>query len=54
MHSGVSGGACLDAQGRLVGVPSSSLTDANLAGGLGFVQPLELVPAAWRELAGWP
>ncbi|TAJ17030.1 MAG: serine protease [Planctomycetota bacterium] len=48
IHAGVSGGACLDAAGALVGLPSSSLADANQAGGLGFVIPLERLPAVWR------
>lgn len=47
IHAGVSGGACLDAAGALVGLPSSSLADANQAGGLGFVIPLERWPSAW-------
>lgn len=49
-HSGTSGGACVDAAGRLVGLPSASISDANMAGGLGFVIPVELVPDAWRAL----
>lgn len=52
-HAGVSGGACVDERGRLVGFPSSTITDSNLAGGLGFVIPLAQIPAAWRELVGW-
>jgi len=47
VHSGMSGGACIDATGRLVGLPSSSVSDANEGGSLGFVIPLERVPAAW-------
>lgn len=47
IHAGVSGGACLDAAGRLIGLPSSSLADANQAGGLGFVIPLARLPANW-------
>jgi len=47
VHSGVSGGACIDATCRLVGLPSSSVNDANEGGSLGFVIPLERVPAAW-------
>jgi S1-C subfamily serine protease len=47
VHSGVSGGACIDAASRLVGLPSSSVSDANEGGALGFVIPLERVPAAW-------
>ena len=52
-HAGVSGGACLDAEGRLVGLPTSSLSDVNLAGGMGFVVPVSAVPAHWGERAGW-
>jgi S1-C subfamily serine protease len=48
IHAGVSGGACVDGAGRLVGLPSSSIADSNQAGGLGFVIPLERVPEAWR------
>jgi S1-C subfamily serine protease len=47
VHSGVSGGACIDAACRLVGLPSSSVSDANEGGALGFVIPLERVPAEW-------
>lgn len=48
IHSGVSGGAILDAAGRLVAIPSSSISDANMAGGMGFALPLELLPEGWR------
>jgi hypothetical protein len=51
IHAGVSGGACLDAAGALVGLPSSSLADSNQAGGLGFVIPLQRLPAAWLAAA---
>jgi S1-C subfamily serine protease len=47
VHSGVSGGACIDAACALVGLPSSSVSDANEGGSLGYVIPLERVPAAW-------
>ena len=53
IHSGISGGACIDAQGRLLGAPSSSIGDANQAGGLGFVHTVEMVPEEWRALLGW-
>jgi S1-C subfamily serine protease len=46
---GNSGGAALDAQGRLVGVPSSTVE--NGSGQIGYVRPLELLPEAWRRLA---
>ena len=49
IHSGMSGGACIDGQGRLVGLPSASLSDFNQAGGLGFVIPVANVPGAWRS-----
>lgn len=45
---GNSGGAALDPGGRLVGIPSSTVE--NGSGQSGFVLPLGLVPAAWREL----
>lgn len=47
IHSGVSGGACLSADGRLVGTTSASISDANASGGLGFVIPTSSVPASW-------
>ena len=53
IHAGISGGACVDARGRLVGIPTSSIADANAAGGLGLVTPLDLVPQEWRERFGW-
>lgn len=52
IHSGISGGAVLDERGRLVAVPCSSISDANLAGGIGFALPLELLPAEWRTRIG--
>lgn len=51
IHAGVSGGALLDEAWRLVGIPSSSITDANLSGGLGFAVPVEALPPTWLELA---
>ncbi|MEZ5977949.1 MAG: serine protease [Planctomycetota bacterium] len=47
IHSGMSGGACVDARGRLLGLPSSSVTDSDRSGSLGYVIPLENVPEAW-------
>ncbi len=52
VHAGVSGGSCLDPQGRLAGLPVASIADANAAGGLGYVIPIDRVPAAWRERIG--
>ncbi|MEM7306940.1 MAG: serine protease [Planctomycetota bacterium] len=49
VHSGVSGGACIDASGRLVGLPSASIADLNEAGGLGYVIPVDRLPVAWRK-----
>jgi S1-C subfamily serine protease len=49
VHAGTSGGACVDADGALIGLPAASIADANAAGGLGYVLPIALVPAAWRE-----
>lgn len=48
VHAGVSGGACVDMAGTLLGLPAASIADANEAGGLGYVLPVELVPEAWR------
>ena len=53
IHAGVSGGACVDEQGRLLGVPAYTISDSNGTGGLGFVLPIALLPAAWRERI-WP
>jgi S1-C subfamily serine protease len=44
---GNSGGAALDAAGRLVGIPSSNLTDG--AGLIGLVHPLGIFPPDWLE-----
>lgn len=43
---GNSGGAALDQQGRLVGVPSANVADEN--GSVGLITPLSLLPAEWR------
>lgn len=51
VHSGVSGGALLDANWRLVGIPASSISDSNLAGGIGFAIPTSAIPGPWRERA---
>jgi S1-C subfamily serine protease len=50
IHAGISGGATIDAEGELVALPTSSVSDANQSGGLGFLIPVELVPAEWRAL----
>jgi len=52
VHAGVSGGACVDAAGRLLGLPSASIVDANESGGLGYVLPVGLLPADWRARIG--
>lgn len=52
VHAGVSGGACIDHEGRLVGLPVASIADANAAGGLGFVIPVDRIPEEWRARIG--
>lgn len=52
VHAGVSGGACIDPAGRLAGLPVASIADANAAGGLGYVIPIDRVPSSWRERIG--
>lgn len=47
LQVGSSGGAALDASGRLIGVPST-LVEVG-AGQFGYVLPLEWIPDAWRE-----
>jgi hypothetical protein len=47
---GNSGGAALDAQGRLVGVPTSTVE--NGSGQIGYVHPLDAVPVEWWRRAG--
>ena len=47
IQGGSSGGAALDAEGLLVGVPTSLVESG--AGQFGFVQPLDALPPAWRE-----
>lgn len=46
LQVGSSGGAALDARGRLLGVPST-LVEVG-AGQFGYVLPLEWIPALWR------
>lgn len=50
LSNGSSGGAALDAAGRLVGVPSDTVGAAQGFGQLGFVRPLSLLPPTWRAL----
>jgi S1-C subfamily serine protease len=50
--SGNSGGAAVDAEGRLIGIPASTIE--NGAGQIGFVHPVALVPEAWRVHFGKP
>lgn len=47
---GNSGGAALDESGSLVGVPSSTVE--NGSGQIGYVHPIEALPAAWRKMIG--
>jgi len=44
---GNSGGAAVDADGKLVGIPTSTVE--NGSGQSGFVRPIGLLPPAWRE-----
>jgi S1-C subfamily serine protease len=50
LQGGSSGGAALDAQGLLIGVPTSLVESG--AGQFGFVQPLSALPEAWRARVG--
>jgi hypothetical protein len=50
LQGGSSGGAALDADGLLVGVPTSLVEIG--AGQFGFVRPLDTLPPAWRERLG--
>jgi S1-C subfamily serine protease len=50
IQGGSSGGAALDAQGQLIGVPTSLVESG--AGQFGFVQPLTALPDAWRARLG--
>ena len=50
IRSGNSGGAALDAKGRLIGVPTSAVSDGY--GVVGFVHPIDLIPLGWRERHG--
>lgn len=47
---GNSGGAALDEHGRLVGVPSSTVE--NGSGQIGYLRPVEMLPAAWLRALG--
>lgn len=46
--NGNSGGAALDANGRIVGVPTSTVE--NGSGQIGYVHPLSALPAEWRAM----
>ena len=46
IQGGSSGGAALDADGRIVGVPST-LVELG-AGQFGFLEPLTMIPASWQ------
>ncbi len=50
IRSGNSGGAALDAEGRLIGVPTSVLGDDY--GTVGIVHPVDLIPLGWRQRHG--
>ncbi len=52
IHSGMSGGACIDEANRLIGIPSTTLSDYYETGGLGFLAPVDAIPAEWREMIG--
>jgi S1-C subfamily serine protease len=45
--NGNSGGAALDAQGNLVGIPTSTVE--NGSGQIGYVHPIGALPAAWHD-----
>jgi len=45
---GNSGGAALDARGRIVGVPTSTIEQGS--GHIGYVHPLSALPAEWRAI----
>ncbi len=45
--NGNSGGAALDAQGRLVGIPTSTVE--NGSGQIGYVHPISAMPAKWHD-----
>jgi S1-C subfamily serine protease len=49
---GNSGGAAVDAEGKLVGIPTSTVE--NGSGQSGFVRPVGLLPQAWRERIARP
>jgi S1-C subfamily serine protease len=45
--NGNSGGAALDAQGRLIGIPTSTVE--NGSGQIGYVHPISAMPAKWHD-----
>lgn len=47
INSGNSGGAAVNAEGELIGVPSMTIEDESDV--LGYVRPVSAMPAAWRE-----
>ena len=49
---GSSGGAALDSQWRLIGVPTSENIDPEVVGRMSFVHPLALLPKEWRAKIG--
>ncbi|HOM19171.1 MAG TPA: serine protease, partial [Thermoguttaceae bacterium] len=44
---GSSGGAALDSQGRLIGVPTSENVLPEVVGRMSYIHPLTLLPAEW-------
>lgn len=46
--SGNSGGAALDAAYRLIGVPAGTIEDVEGYSQLGYILPIDRLPAAWR------
>lgn len=47
---GSSGGAALDAQGRLIGVPTSENVLPEVAGRMSYIHPITMLPADWWKL----
>ena len=47
---GNSGGAAVDSQWRLIGVPTSENVDPEAVSRMSYIHPLTLMPAEWQKI----
>ncbi len=50
ISSGNSGGAALDSEFRLIGLPTSVVPEPGGNAQVGYIHPVNVIPDAWREL----